>query len=92
MLDVCRRNCEGRKLTTNLQEATFETFSLTRSYNLIFIPSGFFGHLITSEQIKQALTFITDRFKPGGKCVIEVETLKTICEPKNVWRNSVPSH
>jgi SAM-dependent methyltransferase len=86
MLDMCRRKCEERGLITNLQEATFETFSLTELYNLIFIPSGSFGHLITSEQVNLALTFIAGRLKPGGKFVVEIETLKAIREPQDVWR------
>ena len=86
MLDVCRKKCNERGLTCNLLEATFETFSLREEYNLIFIPSGSFGHLITSEQVNQALTFIADRLKPGGKFVFEIETLKAIREPQDVWR------
>lgn len=86
MLDVCRRKCKERGLSCNLVEATFETFSLKEDYNLIFIPSGSFGHLITSEQVKQALNFIASRLNPGGKFVFEIETLKTIREPQDVWR------
>ncbi len=86
MLDMCRRKCEERGLITNLREATFETFSLTELYNLIFIPSGSFGHLITSEQVNLALTFIADRLKHGGKFVVEIETLKAIREPQGVGR------
>jgi len=86
MLKVCRKKCAEQKLSSNLQEATFETFSLTELYNLIFIPSGSFGHLITTEQVNQALTFIADRLKPGGKFVVEIETLKSIREPQDVWR------
>lgn len=86
MLKLCRKKCEEQKLPANLQEATFETFSLSGIYNLIFIPSGSFCHLITSEQIDQALKFIADRLKPGRKFVVEIETLKSIREPQNVWR------
>lgn len=86
MLDVCRKKCNERGLTCSLLEATFETFSLREGYNLIFIPSGSFGHLTTSEQVSQALTFIADRLKPGGKFVFEIETLKSIREPQEVWR------
>ncbi len=86
MLDVCRKKCNERGLACNLLEATFETFSLREEYDLIFIPSGSFGHLITSEQINQALTLIADRLKPGGKFVVEIETLKAIRGPQGVWR------
>ena len=86
MLNVCRKKCKERGLTSTLLEATFETFSLQMRYNLIFIPSGSFCHLITSEQIKNALSFIADRLNPGGKFVFEVETLRAIREPQGVWR------
>lgn len=86
MLKVCRKKCEEQKLPANLQEASFETFSLPGLYNLIFIPSGSFGHLITLEQVNQALKFIAERLKPGGKFVVEIETLKSVREPQNVWR------
>jgi SAM-dependent methyltransferase len=86
MLNVCRKKCKDRGLTSALFEATFETFSLSEKYDLIFIPSGSFGHLITPEQITTALTFIADRLNPGGKFVFEVETLKSIREPQDVWR------
>ena len=86
MLDVCRRKCKERGLSCNLLEATFETFSLDENYNLIFISSGSFGHLITIQQITQALQFIASRLNPKGKFVFEIETLKAIREPQDVWR------
>lgn len=86
MLDVCRKKCKERGLSSKLQEATFETFSSSELYNLIFIPSGSFGHLITPEQVNLALTFISGRLKSGGKFVVEIETLRSIREPQDVWR------
>lgn len=86
MLNVCRKKCKERKLTSTLLEATFETVSLHELYNLIFIPSGSFGHLITPEQVFQALKFIADRLKQGGKFVFEIETLTAIREPQGVWK------
>lgn len=86
MLDVCRKKCKDMGLATTLVEATFETFSLSETYDLIFIPSGSFGHLITAAQITRALTFIADRLNSGGKFVFEVETLKSIREPQGEWR------
>lgn len=86
MLDVCRRKCKERALICDLVEATFETFSLDENYNLIFIPSGSFGHLITQEEVSQALKFIASRLNSGGKFVFEIETLQSIREPQNVWK------
>lgn len=67
MLNACRKKCERQKLPTKLQEATFETFSLAGLYSLIFIPSGSFGHLITEEQVTQALSLIAGRLNSGGE-------------------------
>lgn len=86
MLNLCRKKCKERGLTTSLLEATFETFQPQSNYNLIFIPSGSFGHLITSQQISQALTCIASRLNPKGKFIFEIETVKTIREPQGVWR------
>lgn len=88
MLEVCRKKCADRKLIAKLSEATFETFSLPGKYNLIFIPSGSFGHLITREQVDHALAFVVDRLNPGGKFVFEIETIKSIGEPQGIWRGS----
>jgi len=86
MLEVCRKKCTDRRLTAELSEATFETFSQPGKYNLIFIPSGSFGHLITQEQVDKALAFIVDRLNSGGKFVFEIETLKSVREPQGVWK------
>ncbi|HEV8051822.1 MAG TPA: class I SAM-dependent methyltransferase [Parachlamydiaceae bacterium] len=86
MLDICRKKCTERGLTADLQEATFKTFVSPELYNLIFIPSGSFGHLISSHEITQALTFITDSLASGGKFVFEVETLTAVREPQGIWK------
>jgi len=88
MLDICRRKSKEKGLTTTLLEASFETFSLSEMYKLIFIPSGSFCHLITSEQVSRALKLISDRLMPGGKFVFEIETLKAVREPQGVWKGS----
>lgn len=85
MLDACRKKCADRGLPPNLQEATFETYSSSALYKLIFIPSGSFCHLISDKQVSQALTFIANKLGPGGKFVFEVETLKAVREPQGVW-------
>lgn len=86
MLNACHEKCKQLGLVSTLEYATFETFSSKNKYSLIFIPSGSFGHLISPEQVSQALTFIASNLKLDGKFVFEVETLKTIREPQGVWR------
>ena len=86
MLDVCRKKCEELGLKCILQEATFEAFSLSNTYNLIFIPSGSFCHLITPQQITHALNLISSRLNSGGKFVFEVETLEAVRQPQGIWK------
>jgi len=88
MLDVCRRKCKERGLIASLTEDSFETFSSKESYGLIFIPCGSFCLLTTPKQAAQALKVISDRLKPGGKLVFEIETLKAIGDPQGVWKGS----
>lgn len=88
MLNICREKCKVLGLNNILLEATFETFSLSDTYNLIFIPSGSFCHLIIPEQITQALRLISSRLKPGGKFVFEIETLNAVRQPQGIWKGN----
>lgn len=86
MLNICRKKCQEKKLACNLVEASFETFFLPGSYELIFIPSGSFCLLTASEQTLQALKFISHHLSDSGKFVFEVETLSAISEAQGIWR------
>jgi SAM-dependent methyltransferase len=88
MLDVCRRKCKELGLTGTLLEATFETFVPPKTYNLIFIPGGSFCLLTDAKQATQALKFISNWLKPGGKFVFEIETLKAVGEPQGIWKGN----
>jgi hypothetical protein len=88
MLKLCHSKCKKLGLTTTLLEATFETFSLPDKYNLIFIPSGSFCLLTTPKQISQALKFIAEHLKPGGKFVFEILTLKAVGESQGLWKSN----
>jgi SAM-dependent methyltransferase len=85
MLDVCRKKCDKLGLKATLVEASFKTFSLPESYNLIFIPSGSFCLLTAHDEIVQALKFISNRLKPGGKFVFDIETLKALGKSQGIW-------
>jgi hypothetical protein len=86
MLDVCRKKCDKLRLKATLVEASFNTFSLPETYNLIFIPSSSFCLLTTYDEILQALKFISNRLKLGGKFVFEIETLKALGESQGIWK------
>lgn len=86
MLDVCRKKCEDLGLKVNLFEASFENILLNDTYSLIIIPSSSFCLLTSIEQINTALTFISNRLKPGGKFVFEIETLWAVEEKQGEWQ------
>lgn len=86
MIDVCRKKCDKLGLKATLVEASFKNFSLPENYNLIFIPSSSFCLLTTHDEIAQALKFISNRLKPGGKFVFEIETLKALGESQGIWK------
>lgn len=86
MLAICRKKCQERGLPAHVMEATFETFSLPDTYSLIFIPSSSFCLLTTCEQAIQALQFISNHLKSGGKFVFEIETLKAVSESQGIWK------
>jgi len=86
MLHRCHQKCLEKHLTSNLHQADFETFLPSEIYQLIFIPSGSFGHLISPKAIDQALTFIATHLKSGGKFVVEIETPRAVRHPQNIWR------
>lgn len=86
MLDVCRNKCDRLGLKATLVEASFESFSLPENYNLIFIPSSSFCLLTSPDEIAQALKFISNRLKPGGKFVFEIETLQAFGGSQGEWK------
>lgn len=88
MLNVCRKKCKERNLTADLVEATFETFSRSQEYNLIFIPSGSFSLLTDLDDVNKALKFISDRLELKGKFVFEIETVRAVDTTQGVWKGS----
>lgn len=86
MLNVCREKCEKLGLKANLVEASFKTFPLLDHYGLIFIPSSSFCLLTKPDEIEQALQFISNRLKPGGKFVFEIVTLKALGDSQGTWK------
>lgn len=80
MLQICRKKCAANGISAVLEQADFSSVSLHGPYALIFIPSGSFCHLITSQEIAQALQWIKTHLIPGGKFVFEIEDLNSIRE------------
>lgn len=86
MLNVCRKKCQVEGLNAALLKGSFENFSSNHTYQLIFIPSGSFCLLTEPAQVAQALKMVVKHLGDKGKFVFEVDTLKSINEPQEVWK------
>ena len=86
MLEVCRQKCKERSLNPSLAEASFETFSSSEMFKLIFIPSGSFCLLTNPEQVIQALEFVSNRLDSRGKFVFEIETIAAVNPSQGIWK------
>jgi len=90
MLDICRKKCEQEGLSGKLLDASFENFSSSFLYQLIFIPSGSFCLLTEKAETHHALNIISKYLEKGGKFVFEIDTLRSVNENQGIWnKNSV---
>jgi hypothetical protein len=85
MLKACMKKCAARKLTPTLYSQYMQEMSLEKQYALIFIPSGSFGLITDTTQIKNCLKIFYDHLLPGGKFVVEIETLHAVPKNLGLW-------
>lgn len=65
-----------------------QDFSSDRRYNLIFVPFGSWGLITDLEDSKKSLEIMHKHLAPGGKLILEIETIASV--PKcGVWNRGV---
>jgi hypothetical protein len=67
----------------------YEDLNRTQRYNLVFIPSGSFGHIINLDSVKKSLKILYEHLNDGGILLFEAETAKIVPEQLGVWRGLV---
>ncbi|MFD2923146.1 class I SAM-dependent methyltransferase [Halobacillus naozhouensis] len=72
MLEICRKNCEKRSLTTKLFEAQMESFSVDTEYEAIIVPTGTFLLLHEREKSIKALKNFFQHLCNGGKLILDI--------------------
>lgn len=89
MLDRFRKKCSTKNLNPDVWHGLIEEMNQLNKYDLVFIPSGSFGLIIDSEQVKNCILKIHHALQSGGTFVFEAETLKAIPEQLGIWKGSI---
>jgi len=66
-----------------------QDFSSHKHYHLIFIPFGSWGLITDQEHAKKSVDIMFRHLAPGGKFVIEIETIASAPQPHGVWRRGI---
>lgn len=74
MLESCRNKCRDKKQNPVLFYQKIQEQMLPRKYGMAFIPSGSFGLITNTDDVKESLKRIHDCLLPEGKLFIETET------------------
>ena len=74
MLQACRLRCARDGITPVLYEGYLESIRLSKSYAVIFIPSGSFGLITDPNSVKGSLEQLFEWLTPSGKLIVEIET------------------
>ncbi len=95
MLDALREKWAAWPLLRSLQqkapvwEQFIQDFNSDKRYNLIFIPYGSFGLITNHNDIKKSLEILYKHLAPGGKLMLDLETVSSVPYPCGIWRRGV---
>ncbi len=70
-------------------EQFVQDFSPTTAYMLIFVPYGSWGLMQDVEDSKKSLKIMFDALAPGGKFVVDIETVFSVPNTLNTWCRGV---
>jgi SAM-dependent methyltransferase len=87
MLDALKQKCAAHEAP--VWQEFLQDFSSNKRYNLIFIPYGSFGLILNSDDIQKSLKTLYDHLAPGGKLVLDIETIDSVPYPCGIWRRGV---
>ncbi len=89
MLSALHAKAKIQHLKPEVWQGFVEDLNRTQRYNLIFIPSGSFGHLINFDSVKKSLKVFYDHLNDDGILLFEAETSKIVPDQLGVWRGIV---
>ncbi len=65
-----------------------QDFYSPKKYDLIFVPYGSWGLITNLEDSKKGLEIMYHHLLPGGKLILEIETVASVPQPSGVWRHA----
>ena len=65
-----------------------QDFKSEKQYTLIFVPYGSWGLMTNIEDSKKGLEIMYQHLLPGGKLILEIETVASVPQPSGVWRHA----
>ena len=89
MLSALNAKAKAQQLKPEVWQGFVEDLKRTQRYNLIFIPSGSFGHLINLASVKKSLHIFYEHLNDDGILLFEAETSKTVPNEQGIWRGIV---
>lgn len=89
MLSALLAKAKLQHLKPEVWQGFVEDLNRTQKYNLIFIPSGSFGHIINFDSVKKSLKVFYDHLNHDGILLFEAETSKIVPDLLGVWRGLV---
>lgn len=89
MLEALQAKATLQNLSPKVWQGFVEDLKREDKYNLIFIPSGSFGHIIDLEEVKKALKTFYDHLSNDGILLFEAESSHTVPSQLDIWRGVV---
>lgn len=90
MLNALKRKyAQISQKTAPVWQEFVQDFKRDKLYNLIFVPYGSWGLITNVEDSKRGLSRLYEHLAPGGKLLLEIETVASAPKPERVWRKSV---
>ena len=88
MLEALQSKAVLQHLNPHVWQSFAENLKTEKKYNLIFIPSGSFGHITELEKVKKTLRTFYDHLNNDGILLFEVESSKIVPSPLGIWRGT----
>lgn len=89
MLGVLREKARIKKIRPNVWNSLVQTLQVPEKYNLIFIPSGSFGHIIELDIVMSSLQKIYEHLNKDGVFLFEVESSASVINQLNAWKGDI---
>ena len=90
MLEALKQKCVALGIhQPPVRQLFVQDFKSDERYGLIFVPYGSWGLITDLQQSKKSLKIMYDHLAPGGRFIIEIETVASVPQPCGIWRRGI---